>query len=142
MVTTGELDRRTKQLGNDVVAIHGRINDFRTEARERLGAVESVVRANTVQVGRLTEQVAGHDRQFERVTGILDVHTDQLEHLDHQMVFVGERLGSLESRVGGLEDKVSGLEDKVSGLDAKVGGLQGQMHRLLAHFGLDDSAQR
>ena len=59
MVTTGKLDRRTKQLGNDVVAIHGRIDDFRTEARERLDAVESAVRASTVQVGRLTEQVAG-----------------------------------------------------------------------------------
>jgi archaellum component FlaC len=97
-VTTPEIDRKVRQLDNDVQAIY-----------------EMISRVSGTQQ-RHTTRLDGIDARL----GDMESH---LENLDTKVASLDTRVAGLDTRVASLDAKVAGLDTKVTGLDTKVGDL-------------------
>ena len=95
MTTAPEMEKKVRQLDNDVHAIYTMIADIQNNQRR-----------HTNRFNELTADVGG----LERRMGSLETVLGSLE----------TQLGSLETKLGSLETKVGSLETKVGSLEAKI----------------------
>jgi chromosome segregation ATPase len=150
-VVTPDINRKVRQLDNDVQAIYGLLEGI-TEAQQKhstaladLGVAVTAIRATQQrQYNRLDEL----DARFEGLAGglsevraTLSRHGGRLDGFDTRLDRLETKVDGLDAKVDGLETKVDGLETKVDGLDAKFTGLfsgmSAKLDQVLDRLGAD-----
>ena len=119
-----DVDRKVRQLDNDVNAIYGMLDRIAENQKDQGAALTSVRDA------------------VSDVRGTLMRHGNRLDELDASLSDVratlarhGNRLDEFDGRFDGLETRFDGLDAKVDRLETRFDGLDGKLDLVLDRLG-------
>jgi chromosome segregation ATPase len=144
VVATPDINRKVRQLDNDVQAIYGLLEGI-TENQHKhstaladLGVAVTGIRATQQrQYNRLDEldgRFEGLESGLAEVRTTLSRHGNRFEEFDGRFDRLETKVDGLETKVDGLESRFDGLESKVDGLETKVDGLDAKLDLVLGRL--------
>ena len=119
-----DVDRKVRQLDNDVNAIYGMLDRIAENQKDQGAALTSVRDAVSDVRGTLMRH---GNRLDELDAGLSDVRATLARH--------GNRLDEFDGRFDGLETRFDGLDAKVDRLETRFDGLDGKLDLVLDRLG-------
>jgi len=133
-----DVDRKVRQLDNDVNAIYGMLDRIAENQKDQGAALTSVrdavsdVRGTLMRHGnRLDELDAG----LSDVRATLARHGNRLDEFDGRFDGLETRFDGLDAKVDRLETRFDGLDAKVDRLETRFDGLDGKLDLVLDRLG-------
>ena len=133
-----DVDRKVRQLDNDVNAIYGMLDRIAENQKDQGAALTSGrdavsdVRGTLMRHGnRLDELDAG----LSDVRATLAWHGNRLDEFDGRFDGLETRFDGLDAKVDRLETRFDGLDAKVDRLETRFDGLDGKLDLVLDRLG-------